>query len=203
MFVLGCVTVFPLAVFVGSRGVSRAGVVVRAVVVLGVVVLGVDVAGAFAGTSFNCGCAVVSRFASARSRPSADVSRLSALAVSCFELSVLHAPSVTAAPSASGAMKRPIYFAIAPPSFCECDLFGFEISNCRKYNDLVLAYWAVKGKRYARGKITRAAAPVLPPLPTECCVRAGLGSRLLRPRERGASVSEAGARRNTRWGRAP
>ena len=127
----GCVTVLPLAVLVGPRGVSRVGVVVRGLghigargvsrvgvdgrVVRGVVRAGADVAGGFAGTSFSCGCAVLSRPASARSRPNADVSRLSALVVSCFELSVLQAPSATTAPSASGAIKRPVYFAIDPP----------------------------------------------------------------------------------------
>jgi hypothetical protein len=120
--VLGCVTVFPLAVVVGVVGFVELLVgreLELELEVRGVVRAGVDVDGGFAGTSFSCGWAAVSpRFAIARSRPRADVSRLSALAVSCFELSALHAPSATTAPNASGATKRPIYFAIVPPLKC-------------------------------------------------------------------------------------
>ena len=144
----------------------RAGVALRNIWLLALAMVALSlVAGGFAGTSFSCGWAAVSpRFAIARSRPRADVSRLSALAVSCFELSALHAPSATTAPNASGATKRPIYFAIDPPSMYECGLTWALVSNCRKNNNLVLAYPALKGKPYALGKGAATAAPVLPPL---------------------------------------
>jgi hypothetical protein len=73
--VLGCVTVFPLAVVFGVVGrddelLDELELEVRGVV-RGVLRDGADVAGGFAGTSFNCGCAAVSpRFAIAWSCPS-------------------------------------------------------------------------------------------------------------------------------------
>src|SRR5512138_2606631 len=206
--VLGRVTVFPLAVVFGVLGRVVELFVGREVdgrsIVRGVVRAGADVDGGFAGTSLSCGWAVVSpRFAIARSRPSADVSRLSALAVSCFELSALHAPSATTAPNASGATKRPIYFAIVPPSMYECGLTWSLVSNCRKNNNLVLAYLALKGKRHALDKGTPTAAAVLPPLPKKCCRRAGFGCDLVSARERSAALPQARTRWNTRRGRAP
>src|SRR3954470_4115428 len=199
--VLGCVTVFPLAVVVGVVGrvdelLLDGREVELELEVRGVVRAGVDVDGGFAGTSFSCGWAAVSpRFAIARSRPRADVSRLSALAVSCFELSALHAPSATTAPNASGATKRPIYFAIVPPlQMYECGLTWSSVSNCRKYNRLVLAYPALKGKPYVLRKGAPTAAPVLPPLPKKCCRRAGFGCDLVSARERGSALPQARAR---------
>src|SRR6185503_6189646 len=129
--VLGRVTVLPLGVVVGVLGRLVVGVLGR--VVDGREVagrLGVFVAGGFAGTSESCGCAALSRFASARSRLKEE-SLLRAL-VSCFPASLLQAPSTSAVPSASGAARRLIYLTIAPPFVTSLRLRGSRFTSLRK-----------------------------------------------------------------------
>jgi hypothetical protein len=104
------VTVLPLGVVTGAgadggfdgrgdgvlgRGAGRVGV--RA----GAVAAGRG-AGVFGATSLSCGCAVVSRFANARSRFNA-LSAPSAALSGPFFASELHAPSKAIATSAKGA----------------------------------------------------------------------------------------------------
>jgi hypothetical protein len=71
-----------------------------------------DLVGAL-GTSFNCGCAALSRFASARSRFSA-VSAPSAV-LSGFFVSDRHAASDASATARVGTQKRRVYFDMRIP----------------------------------------------------------------------------------------
>jgi hypothetical protein len=119
------VTVLPLAVFVvvlAGGLVFGAGALGRGVV-FGCDGLGDEVfvgdgvaAGVFAGTSFSCGCAALSRFASARSRLRVE-SAPSAVLSDAFE-SERHAPSIVIAATAAiakGAVTPRVYFVMGFP----------------------------------------------------------------------------------------
>jgi hypothetical protein len=117
------VTVFPLGVFavvVAGGLFFGAGELGRGVVFgvegRGDEVFGAGAAGVFGATSFNCGCAALSRFASARSRFNVESDASAALSAA-FE-SERHAASIVSedtAANARGVAMRRVYFVMGIP----------------------------------------------------------------------------------------
>src|SRR5829696_189544 len=119
-------------VVAAGRGAGREAAGFGVVVRIGVGVGGGVSAAGVAGTSLSCGCTVLSRLASSRSRFSA-VSRASEVSLLLSE--TVHALNDSAATSANGAPKRRVYLDMRGP-LMRGRSFIRDVGKLRWFNDL-------------------------------------------------------------------